>query len=151
MLWTLTIIVIFLSYEYLFKKAPGEELSEPLKITMIFKSQTKLLKYIPIVAALFFVQLVIGGYLAHLYTEPSKDFIISQSILPFNVLRSIHTQLAILWVAVGWLVGGLLIAPWVANKDHKYPWLVAGIGSILDCHWRHLFRPGAAASCSPDD
>ncbi len=123
-LWTLTILVIFLSYEFLFKKGKDEKLEEPLKITHLFKSQKKLLKYVPIVAALFVVQLFIGGYLAHLYTEPSKSFIISQNILPFNVLRSIHTQLAILWVAVGWLVGGLLIAPWVANKDHKFPWLV---------------------------
>ncbi len=122
LLWTLTIIVIFLSYEYLFKK--DEELQPAMKVTSLFKSQRKLLKYVPIVAALFVVQLFVGGYLAHLYTEPSKSFVFSQSILPFNVIRSIHTQLAILWVAVGWLVGGLLIAPWVANKDHKYPWLV---------------------------
>lgn len=123
-LWTLTILVVFLAYEYLFKKDENEKLEEPLKITMLFRSQKKLLKYIPIVAALFVVQLFIGGYLAHLYTEPTKDFLLPQSWLPFNVLRSIHTQLAILWVAVGWLVGGLLIAPWVANRDHKYPWLV---------------------------
>lgn len=124
LLWTITILVIFIAYEYLFKKDPNEKLEPAMKITKLFKSQAKLLKYVVIVAALFFVQLVIGGYLAHLYTEPSKDFIVSQGILPFNVLRSMHTQLAILWVAVGWLVGGLLIAPWVANKDHKYPWLV---------------------------
>ena len=124
LLWALTILVIFLSYEYLFKKDEGDQLEEPLKITSLFPSQKKLLKYVPIVAALFVVQLIIGGYLAHLYTEPGKDFLISQKILPFNVLRSMHTQLAILWVAVGWLVGGLLIAPWVAKKDHKFPWLV---------------------------
>ena len=139
-LWTLTIVVIFLSYEYLFKKEPGEKLEEPLVITKMFKSQKKLLKYIPIVAGLFLLQLFLGGYLAHIYTEPSKDLIVSQSILPFNVLRSMHTQLAILWVAVGWLVGGLIIAPWVANRDHKYPWLidvlwiallVVAIGSLI--------------------
>ncbi len=123
-LWTLTIVVIFLAYEFLFKKEENDKLEEPLKITQMFRSQKKLLKYIPIVALLFVVQLFIGGYLAHLYTEPTKDFLFSQSWLPFNVLRSMHTQIAILWVAVGWLVGGLLIAPWVANKDHKYPWLV---------------------------
>jgi len=122
LLWAFTIIVIYLSYEYLFKK--DEELQPAIKITKLFKSQNKLLKYIPIVASLFVIQLFIGGYLAHLYTDPTNDFLIPQSILPFNVMRSIHTQLAILWVAVGWLVGGLLIAPWVANKDHKYPWLV---------------------------
>ncbi|RTZ95866.1 MAG: nitric oxide reductase [Deltaproteobacteria bacterium] len=124
LLWTLTIIVIFLAYEYLFKKEAGETLEPAMKITQLFPSQKKLLKYIPVVAGLFLVQMIIGGYLAHLYTEPTKNFIISQHILPFNVIRSLHTQVAILWVAVGWLVGGLLIAPWVANKDHKFPWLV---------------------------
>ena len=130
-LWTLTIIVIFLSYEYLFKHDPNDKLEPAIKITKLFPSQVKLLKYIPIVAGLFLVQMIIGGYLSHLYTEPDADFIISQKILPFNVLRSIHTQLAILWVAVGWLVGGLLIAPWVANKDHKYPWLVDVLWAAL--------------------
>lgn len=123
-LWTLTIVVIFLSYEYLFKKDPNEQLEPAIKITSLFKSQKKLLKYIPIVAGLFVVQVFIGGYITHLYTEPTKDFIFPQTWLPFNVMRSVHTQIAILWVAVGWLVGGLLIAPWIANEDHKFPWLV---------------------------
>jgi len=130
-LWTLTIVVIYLSYEYLFKKEKDEHFEPAMKITSMFRSQKKLLKYIPIVAGLFVVQLFLGGYLAHIYTEPTKDFIISQDILPFNVMRSMHTQIAILWVAVGWLVGGLLIAPWVANKDHKYPWLVDVLWSAL--------------------
>lgn len=128
-LWSLTIVVIFLAYEYLFKK--DEPLEPALKITKLFASQSKLLKYIPIVAALFVVQLFLGGYLAHLYTEPSSDFIFPQKWLPFNVLRSMHTQIAILWVAVGWLVGGLLIAPWVANRDHKFPWLVDVLWAAL--------------------
>lgn len=129
LLWTLTIIVIFLSYEYLFKK--DEKLEPALKVTSLFKSQKKLLKYIPIVSLLFVVQLFLGAYLAHLYADPTENFVFSQSILPFNVIRSMHTQLAILWVAVGWLVGGLLIAPWVANKDHKYPWLVDVLWAAL--------------------
>lgn len=123
-LWILTVFVIYLSYTYLYKKEKNEKLEPAMKITKLFRSQKKLLKYIPIVAALFFVQLVLGAYLAHLYADPTQDFVFSQSLLPFNVIRSIHTQLAILWVAVGWLVGGLLIAPWVANTDHKFPWLV---------------------------
>jgi len=123
-LWSLTIFVIYLSYEYLFKKDPDEKLETPLKITKLFKSQKKLLKYIPIVAGLFIVQMFIGGYLSHIAAIPDLDFIVPQKLFPFNVMRSVHTQIAILWVAVGWLVGGLMIAPWIANKDHKYPWLV---------------------------
>ncbi len=130
-LWTLTIVVIYLSYEYLFKKEEGDTLEPAIKVTSLFRSQKKLLKYIPIVAGLFVVQLFLGGYLAHLYADPTKDFIVSQDMLPFNVIRSMHTQIAILWVAVGWLVGGLLIAPWVANRDHKYPWLIDVLWSAL--------------------
>ena len=139
-LWTLTILVIFLSYEYLLKKDRMADLSPALEVKKLFPSQKKLLKYIPIVSLLFVVQMFLGAYLAHLYADPTEDFIFSQNLLPFNVLRSIHTQLAILWVAVGWLVGGLLIAPWVANKDHKFPWLVdvlwlallvVAVGSII--------------------
>lgn len=121
-LWTLTILLIYVSYEYLLKR--HEPVEPAIVITSIFASQKKLLKYVPIVALLFVVQLFLGGYLAHLYTDPQNDFLVSQSILPFNVIRSMHTQIAVLWVAVGWLVGGLLIAPWVANRDHKFPWLV---------------------------
>jgi len=124
LLWIFTILVIFVSYEYLLKKDKIEDLSPAIKVTKMFPSQKKLLKYIPIVSLLFVVQLFLGAYLAHLYADPTENFIFSQSILPFNVIRSMHTQLAILWVAVGWLVGGLLIAPWIANKDHKLPWLV---------------------------
>jgi len=140
LLWVLTIVVIFLSYSYLLKGDKKEDLSPAIKITKLFPSQKKLLKYIPIVSLLFVVQLFLGAYLAHLYANPTEDFIFSQDLLPFNVIRSIHTQLAILWVAVGWLVGGLLIAPWVANKDHKLPWLidvlwvalvVVAVGSML--------------------
>ncbi len=138
LLWALSVIVIYLFYEYLLNRK--EELQPAFKIDKIYKSQRKLLKYVPIVALLFVVQLFFGGYITHLTTEPAKDFIIPQSILPYNAARPIHTQLAILWVAVGWLVGGLLVAPWVAGKDHKMPWLVdvlwgalvfVGVGSLI--------------------
>jgi nitric oxide reductase subunit B len=78
LLWTLTIIVIFLSYEYLLKKDRKEDLAPALKITSMFPSQKKLLKYVPIVSLLFFVQLVLGAYIAHLYADPTQDFIISR-------------------------------------------------------------------------
>ena len=139
LLWTLTIVVVYLAYEYLFPKDPNEKLESSLKITSLFPSQKKLLKYIPIVAGFFVLQLVLGGYLAHIYADPAATLILSQKIIPFNVMRALHTQIAILWVAIGWLVGGLLIAPWVAGKDHKFPWLVdvlwvalvvVGLGSV---------------------
>ncbi|MDD3645781.1 MAG: cbb3-type cytochrome c oxidase subunit I [Candidatus Gracilibacteria bacterium] len=133
LLWVFSIFVVFLGYMYFFKPEDKKDLEKPLKVTKMFPSQTKLLKYVPVVVALFVLQMFLGGYLAHIYIDPTMPFTfpglekiinIPQEILPFNAIRSIHTQLAILWIAVGWLVGGLMIAPWVAGKDHKIPWLV---------------------------
>lgn len=110
----------------------------------MFQSQKNLLWWVPVIALLIVVQMTMWGYLAHIYADPSISFFstnwmipfidhfFSQEVLPFNAIRSIHTQLAILWIAWGWLVWGLMIAPWVAWKDHKFPWLVHVLyGAIL--------------------
>ncbi len=130
-LWVGTILVLWIAYDKLLKKRPDEQLETPLNITRLYPSQEKLLKYVPIVGLFMFLQIVLGGYLAHIYTEPAKNFILSQHILPFNVMRALHTNLAIVWVAIGWLVGGMLIAPLVAEEDLKYPWLVNVLWAAL--------------------
>jgi nitric oxide reductase subunit B len=136
LLWSITILVIYFFYEYLNKKEENDELEKPLVITKLFPSQKKLLKYVPIVSLFFLLQVILGGYLAHLYSAPAENFIFSQEIMPFNVMRALHTNLAIVWVAIGWLVGGMLIAPLVSKEDLKFPWLV-------DVLWAALLVVGA--------
>ena len=129
-LWVGTILVLFIAYEKLLKK-DDEPLEPALVITKLFPSQEKLLKYVPIVGLFFVLQMVIGGYLAHIYTDPANNFLLDQSLLPFNVMRALHVNLAIIWVAIGWLVGGLLIAPLVGKEDLKFPWLVDVLWAAL--------------------
>lgn len=132
LLWPFSILVVFLGFKYFFTPEDKKDLEKPLKVTKIFQSQKNLLWWVPVIALLIVVQMTMWGYLAHIYADPSLDFVLSQEILPFNAIRSIHTQLAILWIAWGWLVWGLMIAPWVAWKDHKFPWLVHVLyGAIL--------------------
>ncbi len=133
-LWTLTIFILYLVYQHLFNKEDKPE--TPIQLTSLYPSQRKLFKYIPLVALFFVLQVIIGGYIAHIYTEPAKNFIISQSILPFNVMRALHINIAIIWVAIGWLVGGMFIAPLVGKEDLKFPWLV-------DVLWLALIVVGA--------
>jgi len=133
LLWPFSILVVILGYNYFFKPDDRKDLEKPLKVTKLFQSQKNLIWIVPIIALLIVVQMNLGGYLAHVYVEPTKSFTfpglesiinISQNLLPFNAIRSIHTQLAVLWIAGSWLVGWLMIVPWVAGKDHKFPWLV---------------------------
>ncbi len=130
-LWPLSILVVFLAYTYLFKREEEDVCEKPLVVTSLFPSQKKLLKYVPLVALFILLQMILGGYLAHIYTEPAENFLVSQSVMPFNVMRALHTNMAIVWVAIGWLVGGMLIAPWVADQDLRFPWLVDVLWAAL--------------------
>ena len=133
LLWPFSILVVILGYNYFFKPDDKKDLEKPLKVTKLYKSQKNLIWIVPIIALLIVVQMTLWGYLAHVYVDPTKPFTfpwleniinIWQNLLPFNAIRSIHTQLAVLWIAGSWLVGWLMIVPWVAWKDHKFPWLV---------------------------
>jgi len=124
-LWVGTILVLVIAYEKLLKAQPTDEPASAMVISKLFPSQEKLLKYVPVVGLFMLLQMILGGYLAHIYTDPGQNFIFSQEHLPFNVMRALHVNLAIIWVAIGWLVGGMLIAPMAAEEDLKFPGVLA--------------------------
>jgi len=130
-LWVGTILVLVIAYEKLLKAQPTDEPASAMVISKLFPSQEKLLKYVPVVGLFMLLQMILGGYLAHIYTDPGQNFIFSQEHLPFNVMRALHVNLAIIWVAIGWLVGGMLIAPMAAEEDLKFPWLVDVLWAAL--------------------
>jgi nitric oxide reductase subunit B len=78
-------------------------------------------KYFAVVAALFLVQVLVGGGLAHYRVEPFSfyglDFIVR--LFPYNLLRTYHLQLAIFWIATAWVAGGLFLAPWVGGGEPR--------------------------------
>jgi nitric oxide reductase subunit B len=61
------------------------------------------------------VQELLGGYLMHKYTEPAELYGISgiNNILPFNVARGLHYNLAVLWIAVSWVSFALFVLPYL--------------------------------------
>ncbi len=137
--WTLTIVVMWAFYDYFMKFE--EEKTPSVSITKLTPMQEKVLKYVPIVALFFVLQTVMGGYLAHLYADPEHSWIVPQSLFPFNVAREFHLNLAVVWIAIGWLAGGLFVAPLATKgKDFKFPvavdilWialLVVGGGGLI--------------------
>lgn len=118
--WTLTIVIMWAFYDYFMKFE--EEKTPSLQITSLTPMQEKVLKYVPLVPLFFVLQTLLGGYLAHLFAEPAHNWIVPQSLLPFNVAREFHLNLAVLWIAIGWLAGGLFVAPLATKgKDFKFP------------------------------
>ncbi|MCE4625390.1 MAG: cbb3-type cytochrome c oxidase subunit I [Desulfurococcales archaeon] len=67
-----------------------------------------------------FVQGLLGGYMMHLYAEPSLYGGVDLThILPFNVARGLHYNLAILWIAVTWVSFALFALPYFGLKISK--------------------------------
>ena len=85
---------------------------------MLTPSQRATGKYFVVVALLFLLQTVLGGYMAHTYIEGNLFYGINlASILPFNIARTWHLQLAIFWIATAWIAMGIFIAPMVAGRE----------------------------------
>lgn len=82
--------------------------------------QKAVLKYFVIAALLFLVQATIGGGLAHYRAEPGDFYGFDLStLLPSNILRTWHLQIAIFWVATSFVGGGLFLAGAVNRNEPK--------------------------------
>jgi nitric oxide reductase subunit B len=83
-------------------------------------SQRATAKYFVIAIALFFVQTLLGGKMAHDYADGSSFYGFALSdYLPFQVARTWHLQLAVFWIATAWLGMGIFTAPMVCPKEPR--------------------------------
>src|SRR6516225_3963011 len=74
-------------------------------------AQLATLKFMAIAALLFFGQTLIGGGVAHYRADPGSFYGIDLAgLLPGNLLRTWHLQLAILWIATAYVGGALFVA-----------------------------------------
>jgi nitric oxide reductase subunit B len=91
-------------------------------------------KFFAIVAGLFLLQGLAGGALAHYRVEPGGFYGFDIAwLLPYNLLRTWHLQLAIFWIATAWVAGGLFLAPLVGREEPRGQRLGANLlfGALL--------------------
>lgn len=73
-----------------------------------------------VMAALFFAQTLVGGASQHYRAELTGFFGLDLArLLPFNLARTWHLQLAILWVSTAYLAAGIFIAPMIAGGEPR--------------------------------
>lgn len=125
------ILYFYKRYSLKMKEAyePGNFPEIDLRKMPVTLSQIKSGKYFLVVAALFFVQVMFGALLAHYYTEPESFFGIKwiHDILPFNITKGYHLQLAVFWIATAWLGMGIFVAPLVGGYEPKKQGLLTDI------------------------
>ena len=91
-------------------------------------------KYFVVVILMFLAQIAAGIVTAHYAVEGQGIYGLPLAeYFPYSVTRTWHTQLAVLWIAAGWLAAGLYIGPMLGKGDPK--WQLAGVnflwGSLL--------------------
>lgn len=83
-------------------------------------SQRSTVFFFMVVALLFLAQTLAGGLAEHFRADPGSFYGIRiQELIPFNLARTWHVQLAIFWVAAAFLAAGLFLAPMISGREPK--------------------------------
>jgi nitric oxide reductase subunit B len=73
-----------------------------------------------VMAALFVLQTLLGGATQHYRADLSTFFGVDLArLLPFNLARTWHVQLAIFWVSTSYLAAGIFLAPMIAGREPR--------------------------------
>ena len=103
-------------------------------------------------AALFLVQALLGAAVEHYRADLSSFFGLDLAqVLPFNLARTWHVQLSLLWTAASFLAAGIFLTPIIAGREPggSTGWPTGLLGALVDRGGRLLASEGDLASSAP--
>jgi nitric oxide reductase subunit B len=93
----------------------------PPEQVLLTPAQRSTAWYFFVVAALFLVQTLLGGATAHYHAEDGSFFGFDLArVLPYNLARTWHLQLALFVVSAAFLAGGIFLTPLIAGREPKH-------------------------------
>jgi nitric oxide reductase subunit B len=93
-------------------------------------SQRAVIKYFLIVSLLLLAQGALGALVAHYRADPASFYGLDLSrILPSNLVRTWHLQIALFWIATAYVAGALFLAPAISGKEPK--WQATGVNILF--------------------
>ena len=117
---TAIVLFSFGRFNFLGWKGGGEHIHPQMIPGTVAESQKATIKYFVVVALLFLAQVLVGGATAHYRADPGSFYGINlSSFFPGNVFRTWHLQLAIFWIATGYIAGGLFLATSLGGREPK--------------------------------
>lgn len=84
--------------------------------------------FFAVVSVLFLAQALLGAAAEHYRADLSTFFGLDLArILPYNLARTWHLQLALFWTAAAFLAGGIFLVPFITRREPKKQGLLAYI------------------------
>ncbi len=86
-----------------------------------------------VMAALFLIQTMVGAASQHYRADLGSFFGVNLAeLLPYNLSRTFHVQLAIFFVSTSFLAAGIFLAPMIAGREpRRQHWLAYGLLGAL--------------------
>ncbi|MCD8339597.1 MAG: cbb3-type cytochrome c oxidase subunit I [Burkholderiales bacterium] len=101
-------------------QSPESYITPMVPSYMVSPANRALVKLVVLASFILFLQTMAGGGVAHLRADPSSFYGWNISeIFPSNMLRSVHLQSMTLWIAIGFITGGLFLSRVLGGKDIK--------------------------------
>ncbi|MGZ4510958.1 MAG: nitric-oxide reductase large subunit, partial [Mycobacterium sp.] len=76
--------------------------------------------FFAIVSVLFLAQTLLGAAAEHYRADLSNFFGLDLArVLPYNLARTWHVQLALFWTAAAFLAGGIFLVPFIARREPR--------------------------------
>lgn len=89
-------------------------------MVMLTPAQRSCAWFFFVMAILFTCQALLGGAAEHYRAELTNFFGFDLAqILPYNIARTWHLQLALFWVATGFLAAGIFLVPMITGREPR--------------------------------
>jgi nitric oxide reductase subunit B len=109
-------------------EAPALSFRQPGEVTLT-PAQRATVWFFAIVSVLFLAQALLGSAAQHYRADLSTFFGLDLArLLPYNLARTWHVQLALFWTAAAFLAGGIFLTPFISRREpRRQSWLAYGL------------------------
>lgn len=114
------VLLMFGRFDYLGWMSRGRHVHPQVLPGRASAGQRALVKFFVVVAALFLMQTLLGGAIAHSRAEPGDFYGLPiDKIFPSNLLRTWHLQTAIFWIATAYVAAALFLGRTLRRSDPR--------------------------------
>jgi nitric oxide reductase subunit B len=100
-------------------EAPSLSFRQPGEVPLT-KAQRATIWFFAIVSVLFLAQALLGGAVQHYRADLTNFFGLDLArLLPYNLARTWHLQLSLLWTASAFLAGGIFLTPLIGRREPR--------------------------------